>query len=286
MEDRDWKIIKVLSTEKNITKAARLLYMSQPALTSRLRQIEQEFDVQIVNRSTKGIEFTPEGEVLAEVAEDFIHDLDQIKDKVRQYSHKNAGTLSIAASNYFTLYTLPGILKLFKEKYPETNYKVMTDWSKDIFSMIYAQKAHVGFASVDYGGLKNIHFLYEEPICITYTHPFEFKDLPKLPRIVYQSDYLLQTRLDKWWRDNFSIPPHISMHVDKLANCKEMVKHGLGYALLPQRIIQDIPDKHKLFLTDSNGEKITRKTWMLYTDQATCLPIVRSFIDFIKQIKF
>jgi DNA-binding transcriptional LysR family regulator len=64
MEDRDWLILQELYRMKNITKAAQELYMSQPALTSRLQHIEREFNVRIVTRSTKGIRFTPEGEYL------------------------------------------------------------------------------------------------------------------------------------------------------------------------------------------------------------------------------
>lgn len=286
MEDRDWEIIYTLHKEKNITKAAQLMYMSQPALTSRLRQIEQEFNVKLVHRSTKGIQFTPEGELLTEFAEEIIAKMEQIKDKVKHFSHENAGTLVIAASNYFTLYTLPALLQAFKAQYPLVNFKVMTDWTKNVFSLIASQKAHVGFASVDYGGFKNIHCLYEEPICITYHKPFKLSDLPKMPRISYQSDYLIQTQLDKWWRENFSTPPIISMQVDKLANCKEMVKHGLGYAMLPERITRDIKNVHKIYLTNSAGKRIIRKTWMFCKERTANSPIVDIFIDFIKTQKF
>lgn len=286
MEDRDWEIIYTLHKEKNITKAAQLMYMSQPALTSRLRQIEQEFNVKLVNRSTKGIEFTPEGELLTEFASEVIAKMEEIKDKVKNFSHENAGTIVIAASNYLTLYTLPALLQSFKKEYPLVNFKVMTDWTKNVFSLIGSQKAHVGFASADYGGFKNMHCLYEEPICITYYKPFKLEDLPKMPRIAYQSDYLIQTQLDKWWRENFSAPPIISMQVDKLVNCKEMVRHGLGYALLPERIIKDVEDIHKIYLTNSAGNKITRKTWMFYKEKAACTPMLPIFIDFIKAQKF
>ena len=63
MEDRDWQILQELHRTKNITKAAQLLYMSQPALTARLQNIETEFNVRVVTRSTKGIKFTPEGNI-------------------------------------------------------------------------------------------------------------------------------------------------------------------------------------------------------------------------------
>lgn len=286
MEDRDWEIIHTLNKEKNITKTAQLMYMSQPALTSRLRQIEQEFGVKLVHRSTKGIQFTPEGDLLSDFAEEIIAKMNQIKNQVKNFSHKNSGTIVIAASNYLTLYTLPSLLQSFKEKYPLVNFKVITDWTKNVFSLIYSQKAHIGFASVDYGGFKNIHCLYEEPICITYNKPFKLEDLPDMPRITYQSDYLIQAQLDKWWREHFSVPPKISMQVDKLVNCKEMITHGLGYAMLPERIIGDIDDLYKIYITNSDGQKIIRKTWMFHNEKTETTPIVQLFLDFIKEQKF
>ena len=285
MEDRDWLIVQALHAEKNITKAAQSLYMSQPALTARLQHIESEFGVQLVHRSTKGIQFTAEGDFLVESSADVVNRLNQIKSEIHNISEKNAGTLEIGASNYLTLYTLPGLLKRFKQIYPNVKFKVTTDWTKNIFSLIYNQKAHVGFVSVDYGGCKQPHMLYEEPICIASAEPFELADLPNLPRIDYKSDYLLKTQLDKWWRENFTQPPMLSMMVDKLENSKEMVRHGLGYALLPSRIVQD-SGLHKLIIQDKQGTPIMRKTWMISNEASLELPLVKLFVDFIKSTKF
>nr|WP_092074687.1 LysR family transcriptional regulator [Dendrosporobacter quercicolus]NSL47657.1 LysR family transcriptional regulator [Dendrosporobacter quercicolus DSM 1736]SDN08487.1 DNA-binding transcriptional regulator, LysR family [Dendrosporobacter quercicolus] len=285
MEDRDWKIIKVLSAEKNITKAAQVMYMSQPALTARLRQIEQEFGVQIVHRSSKGIQFTPAGELLVEMAEEFIDRMEQIKDKVRHFSNENAGTLVIGASNYFTIYTLPQLLHSFKDQYPNTDFTIITDWSRNIFNIVYAQKAHVGFVSVDYGGVKNIHCLFEEPICVSYYKPFSLADLPKLPLILYQSDYMIQSRIDKWWRRNLSVPPIVGMRVNNLVTCKEMVQYGLGYAFLPRRMTQNIESIYTMEISDADNQKITRKTWLIYNEQSINLSIVQTFVDFIKNTR-
>ncbi|MBP2633049.1 MAG: transcriptional regulator, LysR family [Firmicutes bacterium] len=286
MEDRDWLIIQALNSEKNITKAAQLLYMSQPALTSRLQHIEREFGVQIVHRSTKGIQITPEGEFLVKASSEMVERLSHIKNEVRNLSRIDSGTLEIGASNYFTMYTLPYVLKLFKKNYPNADFNMTTDWTKNIFSLIYNKKTHVGFVSVDYGGCKNMELLYAEPVCIASTQPFTFDELPDLPRIEYQSDYLLKSQIDKWWRENFLKPPTINMHVDKLATCKEMVKNGLGYAILPSRIVDNIPNIHKLNLKDASGNYIIRKTWMIYNNDTLELPIVKLFVNFVKKLPF
>lgn len=286
MEDRDWHIIQKLYSEKNITKAAQALYMSQPALTSRLKHIEREFNVCIVHRSTKGIKFTPEGEYLVKKAEEVLDKLNHIKNEVQYLMEENAGTLEIGASNYLTMYILPRLLEVFKQKYPAIKYSVLTTWSKNVFSLIYNEKIQVGFTSIDYGGSKHKLLLYEEPIYMVYRDEFAIENLPSLPRIEYESDYLLKSQLDKWWRENFKEPPQVSMHVSNLENCKRMVMHGLGYAPLPARIIKDYSELHKIQLKNPDGEVITRKTWMLYNDLVKEMPIVKLFVDFVKEYKF
>lgn len=284
MEDRDWQIIQKIYSEKNITKAAQALYMSQPALTARLQHIEREFNVRIVHRSTRGIQFTPEGEYLVEKAAQMIDQMRHIKNEVQELFSENAGTLEIGASNYLTMYVLPALLEQFKKKYPAVKYSVETNWSKNIFTLLYNQKIQIGFTSIDYGGCKNKHLMFEEPVCIAYREPFSISDLPELPRIEYDSDYLLKGQLDKWWRENFKKPPQVSMHVSNLENCKRMVVHGLGYAPLPAHIIKEHDNVlHKLPIVEKSGEPITRKTWMIYSELNNDLPIVKLFVDFVKK---
>jgi len=286
MENKDWGILLTLYDEKNITKAAQILYMSQPALTSKIKHIEQELGVQLIFRDARGIRFTPEGNYMVKKATEMVAQFEIIKNELSGFSNELSGTIEICASHYFTMYRLPKILKLFKQKYPDADFKVMTDWSKNLFSIVNSKKAHIGFVNIDYGGCEQMHMLYEEPVCVTAMEPFELKELVKLPRIEYKRDYILKMQIDKWWRNNFSAPPLISMYVDKITTCREMVSYGLGYGILPEFIIRDIPDIHKAYLFDKNGAKITRKTWMIYNEVDVSLPILPIFIEFVKNMQF
>ena len=55
MDERDWQIIKTLYEEKNITKTARMLYLSQPALTTRIKQIENHLESLLSIEETRGL---------------------------------------------------------------------------------------------------------------------------------------------------------------------------------------------------------------------------------------
>ncbi|MDF2571889.1 MAG: yofA 2 [Sporomusa sp.] len=286
MEDRDWRILQVLFEHKNITKTAQALFISQPALTARLRNIEEEFGIKIVYRTSKGVHFTPQGEYLAKSSADMLFTLRKIKEQVIDMNSSVAGTLRLGASSYFTMYMLPKLLKGFKEEHPHVEFKLTTTWSRDIFNLVHNQDIHIGFVSSDYGWQSQRHLLFEEPICIASASEININDLPKLPRINYQTDSLIKAQIDKWWRENFSEPPSISMEVDKLSTCKEMVVNGLGYGIMPSMIINNIDSLHKILLTDKEGNHILRRTWMLYHEELLEMNIVSAFVHFVKSMDF
>ena len=58
MNQADWQTIYILFKEQNITKTAEKMYISQPALTYRIKNIEEKLGVQIIHRTKHGIKFT------------------------------------------------------------------------------------------------------------------------------------------------------------------------------------------------------------------------------------
>lgn len=284
MDERDWLILQILYKEKNITKTAKSLYISQPALTHRLQQMEKEFGVQIVNRGRWGVQFTPQGEYLAKCAHQMLLNIQQIKENVMNMEHKAAGTLRLGVSTFFTDYKLPGLLKLFKDQYPNIEFKVTTGWSSDMVHLIYNQDVHIGFVKGDYSWKDEKRLLFEETICIASKEKIDIHNLPHLPRIDYLTDHLLKATVHNWWVENYSQPPLVSIEVDKADTCKKMVANGLGYAILPSMILQDVEGIHKIDLKTKDGEPIIRKTWMFFHKEALKLNIVKAFVQFVENL--
>ena len=282
VEDWDWRILQVLHEQKNITKTAQALFMSQPALTSRLQHIEKEFGIKIVVRTSKGVQFTPQGEYLARSSEEVLQKIRGIREQVSNLDKDVVGTLRIGASSYFTMYTLPALLRSFHKEYPAVDFKVTTAWSKEIFNQVQTRQIHLGFISSDYGWEGRKHLLMEESIYVASAEPIALAKLPSLPRIDYQSDALIKGMIDRWWRERFGQPPLISMEVDKLATCKEMVRYGLGYAILPGRIIHDTDNLYKIMLCDKQGNPLIRKSWLIYYADSLEMNVVRAFVEFVE----
>jgi DNA-binding transcriptional LysR family regulator len=287
MDYRDWEILKILYQQKNLTKTARLLFLTQPALTTRLKHMQEELGVKIVTRESRGIHFTPQGEYLVHCAEEALAHYEKIKEHAQNMSNNESdevvGTLKLGVSNFFANYELPYVLKLFKRQYPHVEFKVVTGWSRDVTQLIHNKDVHISFVRGDYGwrGLAK-HQLFEETICIASKNEFDMKDLPRLPRIEYKGDYLLRSVIDHWWAENYAQAPFISIEVDQVDPCKEMVINGLGYGILSSRVLKGIEDLNKIYLKDQEGNPILRRTWMYYHKEAMEWNVVKAFVNFIE----
>jgi DNA-binding transcriptional LysR family regulator len=283
MDSRDWLILKILYDKKNITKAAETLYVSQPALTNRLQQIEKEFGVSIVTRGRRGISFTPQGEYLVQCADEILLKIEKIKETLWNMNDDVVGTLKLGVSRFMMKNKLPALLKLFKTEYPKVEFKIITDWSSDIFNSLTNKDVHIGLLRGDYNWKSEKHLLFEENICIVSKNSLDIENLPNLPRIDYQTDHLLKSLIDNWWAENFSQGPLVSMNVDQLETCKEMVINDLGYGIMPSMVVNKTNDLYIINLANKNGTPLIRKTWMFYEEETLKLNVVKAFVNFIKK---
>lgn len=284
MEERDWHIISALHDAKSITRAAKILYVSQPALTARIHQIEQELGATIAQRTSKGLVFTPQGDYLAGIAKTMLQQLDEVREKIKTMKDSVGGTLQISASQFMTKYILPALLKRFKDQFPSTDYRLVTTWSSDVYGMIRRREAQLGFVldNTDWEGERVL--LVEDSLVVASTQTLQLEDLPTLPRIEFRTNPANKVVLDKWWQANFNRPPKICMEVDILDTCREMVSHGLGYSILPRMVVEKYADIHMLPLQDRNGNPYLRKGWMIMDSDSFQPPLVYHFTEFVKNL--
>ncbi len=284
MDFQDWEMLATLYTTENITQAAKEMFVSQPTLTSRIKRLEEQFNVQIIIRKRHGVTFTPEGEELAHYAKKMVKEQQQIIEKLSNMKNEVAGTLRVGVSNFFALNKMPKVLRLFQEKYPKVECQVITGWSSEIHRLILNHDVHISVVKGDYPWKEEKELLYEEEICVASPWDFTWEELPMLPQIEYLTDGLMKTIVDDWWYHNYSQKPYINIQVNQVETCKEMVINGLGYAILANLVVRPYPELFVKPIYDSSSHPITRKTWMYYHADSMQLNIVNAFINFIKTL--
>jgi len=286
MNDRDWEILKILYEKKNITQAAKELHISQPALTFRLQQLEDEFSITIAYRGRRGVAFTVQGEHLVGYAKDMLLQLRKTKDFLWNMEGSVKGVLRLGVAGTFACYILPAILRRFNILYPNIEFNVTTGWSAEMVNLLFKQEAHIGIIRGDYNWPDQKLLLMEEPLLIVSKKKIQLDELPYMPRIEYKTDTSLKEAIDNWWFATYSQAPLTTMHVDKLETCKEFVLNGLGYAIFPGVTLKNNNDIFTMKLRSKDNVPIMRRTWLIYRKESLEISIIKIFIDFLKNYNY
>lgn len=291
MNEKDCMMLQYLAEEQSLTKAAERLYITQPALTYRIQQMEKEFNVPIIVKSSKGTRLTPEGKYLAAYAQKTLIELNKMKDYITSLRNEVRGNLRLGVASYFGLYKLPPLLKSFKDEYPDVQIHVTSALSPEIMDLLHQEAIHVGVIRGEYPWFDARSLLHDESIYIISKEKIEVEHLPELPHILYheprikamsQTQSPFSETIQAWWHEHYHVPPTITMRVDTYETCKEMVKQGLGYSIVPGVFITPQDGLHTIELIRKNGKPIKRNTWMLYRESSMDLAIVDRFVQFMK----
>ncbi|MHC1758442.1 MAG: LysR family transcriptional regulator [Negativicutes bacterium] len=283
MNEKDWQMLKVIAEEKNITRAAARLYISQPSLSYRLKALEEEMGTALVLRTPTGILLTSEGEYLYVYAQTMLHELRDVKEHIKDIKGSVQGVLRLASSSVFAYYELPALLKGFKQQYPNVEILLKTSRSPAVNRLLQNGEVPLAFTRGDYHWLDGKYLFSEEPICLVSISPLDIDKLPLYPRIIVSSSEI-QGMVEEWWHQTFTVSPYITLEVDSMDICRQMALHGLGWGVMPAIGLKGFDSLYKQALYWKNGEPLVRRTWLMFRNSALQLPTVEAFVKYVKSV--
>lgn len=286
MNDKDYEILLMLDQERNMTRAAEKLYISQPNLTYRLRQIEEYFKTEIFIRDRSGLIPTPQGELILELARKNMNNIQETIKEIQLVEKSVQGTIKIGVASTFGQYILPVLLKDFHTLYPKVNFNIVTGLSANMASLFNDGDVHIAIIRGDYIWGEVQQVLVKEPICVISKEKIPIDNLPYLPMIDYKMDDYLKRIVNDWWKKRFKEPGFTTMTVDSLETAKEMVRAGLGYAIVPGICLMVEKELVIQKLRDEYGESIERNTVAYCRSHSLWIPAIKQFFEFLKDHPF
>ncbi|GGE32513.1 putative HTH-type transcriptional regulator YkuM [Pullulanibacillus camelliae] len=285
MQRSDFQIISVLGEEKNMRKAAERLFVSQPALSQRLRSIEQEWDTPLFVRSKRGMDLTPEGERIVAFARETLEKEEKLRESIVADQSEVYGTLKLAVATIIGQYWLPKVLKTYVERYPLVKISLVTGWSSEILHNMF-EEGHIGIirGNPKWRGPKTHLFTDVLHLVDTTITSLDELDHYEKPFIQFRSDSTYYQEIQDWWHNHYKKTPKRTIIVDQIETCKQMAVNGIGYAILPSVSLTDRDtDIHKIPLMDQSGAFIGRDTWLLTHEDAMKLKQVKAFIELLQE---
>ncbi len=142
-----YKIFYEVAKAGNISKAAKELYISQPAISKAISKLEDSLKVSLFTRSSRGVHLTPEGELLFAHVHTAFQALDLGEQELKRIQEFNIGHLRIGVSNTLCKYILLPYLKNFIEQYPHIKITIEGQATAKTISMLEQHTLDVGLVA-------------------------------------------------------------------------------------------------------------------------------------------
>jgi LysR family transcriptional regulator, transcriptional activator of the cysJI operon len=155
MDINQLKIFCMVTRQKSFSKAAKLLHMSQPAVSTHVKNLEEYFSGQLLGRSPQGVTLTKAGEVLYNYAQKIIELEDEMEEQIKDILKHENNQVKIAASTTIGNVSLPCSIYLFKELHPEVEINLNIANAEEVLRMILSEEAEIGVLE---GDVDSSHF--------------------------------------------------------------------------------------------------------------------------------
>jgi len=133
---------------RNFSRAASLLYRTQPTLSQQIQRLEREFGGKLFERNFKAVKLTAAGATLRRYAEELLALRSEALDAIGQIKANPRGNLRIGTNDATCLYVLPNALAGFRRLYPQVQVNIYRNFSHKILEKVQEGNLDVGIVSL------------------------------------------------------------------------------------------------------------------------------------------
>ncbi|QLK85461.1 LysR family transcriptional regulator [Staphylococcus sp. 17KM0847] len=281
MKIDDYRLLITLDETRTLRKAAERLYISQPAVTQRLKSIERYFGVDIFIRTKKQLITTTEGAMVIAHAKEMLNQESLFQDKIKAHVGEINGSLSIGCSSLVGQAVLPDVLSRYTSEYPNVEIKLQIGSSDHIKT--HYNDYHIMIVRGNQLLNKHNDHLMDDQHYFIYPKN-KASELHKLPFIEFQADPVYINQIKAWYYQHMSQDYHARIKVDQVATCKALLLSGVGLTILPEIMTKDLDaDQFEMIKVDIEERPLVRATYLSYDMSMMQLPQVNAFIRVLKE---
>ncbi|MFO7915174.1 MAG: LysR family transcriptional regulator [Candidatus Krumholzibacteriales bacterium] len=293
MELRPLKYFLSLFEEKSFTAAAEANYISQPAISIQLRNLQRELGIRLYETRGRKIFFTEAGMIVLDYARQFAALERQLEEHLRDMQELKKGRISLGTIDAASIYILPEVFRDFRETYPgiEINLEIAST-----FPLIRQLEAGgldlvCGTLPLELSREYEIFRIFSEPLVFISprSHPLMDRrdpvpeDLAGYPFILFQEGSVTRGIIeDELHRKG--VDPEVSMAIDSQEAIKHLVSSGLGLSVLPLKTVEHEIEDGELGMLEIRGINLTREIGLVLPVKRYLPMTVRAFLGAMKKV--
>ncbi|MEB7455343.1 LysR family transcriptional regulator [Lysinibacillus sphaericus] len=289
-----YRVFSVVAKNNSFSRAAKVLYMTQPAVSQAMMQLEKELGTRLFNRTPKGVTLTTEGSLLFEYTNSALGLLDAGEEKLLEFKNLTTGQLKIGVGDTISRFFLMPYLEAFHTMYPNIKLEMLNGTTTEICNFIKSGEVDIGFCNFPIEDstlqltvctdIQDI-FVCGEKYKTLASKSLSYEDLLKFPLIFlekksnsrkYVEDFLLSRGVH--------IEPEFELGSHDLV--LEFARSNLGIACVTKEFSKDYLHRGLLYELSLNGNIPPRSIGMCFLKTVPLSRAATKFVEIIEHKRF
>lgn len=272
----------------SFTQAARDLYLTQPAVSQQIQNLENSLGVTLFDRGRRKVILTREGEILFNYAQKIfglLHDLESAFENLNELSY---GHLNLGATAIMGTYYLPQFIAMFHAEHPGVKITLNIKNSHLVAELVHQDALDLAFggSSTAHPGLSR-HFLHRESLILVCAktspllrrpQPLKAEDLTGESLILREAGTRVTNTVLAWLRER-GIPAPSLLTVNNMEATKALVSAGVGVTILPRHTAQEELDAGRLVQLQMEDFRLYTDYFLLYATGRKMSNAARAFLS-------
>lgn len=273
----------VVAQERQITSAAKRLYMAQPPLSYQMKQLEKELGVKLFTRNSYGIDLTPAGKTFRVYAQEMVKTRQAAVEALDQEKNGRLGTIHLGLiSSTGSLVPGPAMQQLTAD-YPRVNFEITEGNTMQLIDQLNSNLIDIAIVRTPFNmrGLEARTLYQDELVAVGDHQRFDFpeselsiRDFDELPLILYR-------RFESIFNNTFAehgLTPFYSVKCDDARTALTWANNGMGIAIVPRLIAKS---NAQLPITVINYQKWNSEIQVVWQKGTTLKPVTKRFIKLL-----
>ncbi|MEQ8258738.1 MAG: LysR family transcriptional regulator [Alcanivorax sp.] len=232
----------------SFSTAAERLFITQPAVSKRIAQLEQQLGTRLFDRVGRRIRLTEAGEALLPRARQVLLDLEDMGRAISNLTGTVSGTLRIGTSHHIGLHRLPPVLRRFSREYPDVKLDIHFIDSEEAWEAVLHGDLEMGVVTLPPQPDPRLHSqaVWQDPLVFMAAPEHPLARLKRVPletltgySAILPSPVTFTRRIVESLFEEQALTLNISMSTNYLETIHMMVSIGLGWSVLPETMLDD-----------------------------------------------
>lgn len=288
-----YHIFNTVARTGNISKAAKELYISQPAISKAISKLEQNLDISLFTRNSRGVKLTDEGKILHEYTKKAFESITTGEDAIQKINELEIGHIRIGVSTTLCKYILLPYLKKFIKNHPHIKINISCQSTFHTLKLLEENKIDIGLIGKP-DNLRELDFYpigdIEDIFVATnsYVENLQLRELPAHADIFQTANILLldEENITRHYIDHYFYENNIKLNsVLEISNMDlliEFAKIGLGIACVIKEFVKNELKTGELIEIPLDFTIEKREIGFAYSNKS---PITHSMDKFIRFYK-